>query len=114
MTTVLLKNAHIVDGTASERSDRVNVLIENSIVRDMGKAVSSASANEPAMKTVLITLGHACDILAGPRELVQTRDLWSIRQLLPALVRPSRRVSRMVDFREVSVAYAARKGLGRR
>jgi len=45
MKSLLLKNAHIVDGTAAERSDRVIVVSENGVVRDVGKTVTSAGAD---------------------------------------------------------------------
>ncbi len=95
MTTVLLKNAHIVDGTASERSDRVNVLIENSIVRDMGKAVSSASANviDVAGQTLMPGLidchVHVTAVVASlganaklPDSLVMARSIAVMRDML--------------------------------
>src|SRR5882672_6833488 len=95
MTALLLKNAHIVDGTALERSDRVNVLIENSIVRDMGKAVSSASANviDVAGRTLMPGLidchVHVTAVVASlganaklPDSLVMARSIAVMRDML--------------------------------
>ncbi|WP_163317140.1 amidohydrolase family protein, partial [Enterobacter hormaechei] len=44
MASILLTNARIVDGTAPERGDPVQVLIENDRIREVGKSIASAKA----------------------------------------------------------------------
>src|SRR6266436_3406322 len=91
------RTCHATDaaGAAAERSDRVNVLIENSIVRDMGKAVSSASANviDVAGQTLMPGLidchVHVTAVVASlganaklPDSLVMARSIAVMRDML--------------------------------
>jgi imidazolonepropionase-like amidohydrolase len=95
MTSLLLKNAHIVDGTAPERSDRVNVLIENGVVRDVGKTVSATSDNviDVAGRTLMPGLidchVHVIAVVASlganaklPDSLVAARSIAVMRDML--------------------------------
>ena len=95
MTSLLLKNAHIVDGTAPERSDRVNVLIENGVVRDVGKTVSATSDNviDVAGRTLMPGLidchVHVIAVVASlganaklPDSLVAARSIVVMRDML--------------------------------
>jgi imidazolonepropionase-like amidohydrolase len=95
MTGLLFKNAHIVDGTAPERSDRVNVLIENGVVRDVGKTVSAARAEiiDVAGRTLMPGLidchVHVIAVVASlganaklPDSLVTARSIAVMRDML--------------------------------
>ena len=44
MNYILLKNSHIVDGTSAEKSDLVDVIIENDRIKEVGPGLKSASA----------------------------------------------------------------------
>jgi imidazolonepropionase-like amidohydrolase len=95
MTTVLLKNAHIVDGTSSERSDQTNIFIENGIVRDVGNDISSASDNvidiagQTLMPGLIDCHVHATAVVASlaanaklPDSLVAARSIVVMRNML--------------------------------
>jgi imidazolonepropionase-like amidohydrolase len=95
MTTVLLKNAHIVDGTSSERSDQTSIFIENGIVRDVGNGVSSASDNvidiagQTLMPGLIDCHVHVTAVVASlganarlPDSLVAARSIVVMRNML--------------------------------
>ncbi len=44
MTSLLIRNARIVDGTAPEPTAPTNVLVENGVIKDLGKKVAAKSA----------------------------------------------------------------------
>lgn len=44
MSNILFKNAHLVDGSSPEQSEETNLLVENGLIKESGKTVSSASA----------------------------------------------------------------------
>lgn len=43
MTLALLKNARIVDGTASEPTDPVGIMIENGSIREVGPNATAST-----------------------------------------------------------------------
>ena len=95
MTTVLLKNAHIVDGASSERSDQTSIFIENGIVRDVGNDISSASDNvidiagQTLMPGLIDCHVHVTAVVASlaanaklPDSLVAARSIVVMRNML--------------------------------
>lgn len=95
MASTLFTNAHIVDGTAPERGEPVNVLVEGNAIREVGKAVSSQKAKIVDLKgrTLMPGLIDAhVHVIAGvadlgrnaalPDSLVTARSLVIMRQML--------------------------------
>lgn len=95
MASTLFTNARIVDGTAPERGEPVNVLVEGNAIREVGKAVSSQKAKIVDLKgrTLMPGLIDAhVHVIAGvadlgrnaalPDSLVAARSLVIMRQML--------------------------------
>lgn len=95
MASTLFTNARIVDGTAPERGEPVNVLVEGNTIREVGKAVSSQKARTVDLKgrTLMPGLIDAhVHVVAGvadlgrnaalPDSLVTARSFVIMREML--------------------------------
>jgi imidazolonepropionase-like amidohydrolase len=95
VASILFTNARIVDGSAPEPAEPVNVLVEGGTIRDVGKAIASAKAKTIDLKgrTLMPGLIDAhVHVVAGvadlganarlPDSLVMTRSLVIMREML--------------------------------
>jgi imidazolonepropionase-like amidohydrolase len=95
VAATLFTNARIVDGSAPEPAEPVNVLVEGGTIRDVGKAIASAKAKTIDLKgrTLMPGLIDAhVHVVAGvadlganarlPDSLVMTRSLVIMREML--------------------------------
>lgn len=95
MQLILLKNSHIVDGTSSEKTDLVDVIIENDRIKEVGTNLKSSSAeiidlNRQTLMPGLVDCHvHVTAVLANlganaclPDSLVTAHSLGIMRNML--------------------------------
>jgi imidazolonepropionase-like amidohydrolase len=95
MASILLTNARIVDGTAPERGDPVQVLIENDTIREVARAIAPGKARVVDLKGLTLMPGlidahvHVVACLADlgrnamlPDALVTVRAFKLMREML--------------------------------
>ncbi|SMC48879.1 amidohydrolase family protein [Rhizobium sp. RU36D] len=83
MTSILFENARIVDGTADEPTEPMQVLVEGEMIREVGKAVSSTTAQRIDLKGLTLMPGL---IDAHVHVVASTADLGLNGQLPDALI----------------------------
>ncbi len=83
MTSILFENARIVDGTADEPTEPMQVLVEGEMIREVGKAVSSSTSQRIDLKGLTLMPGL---IDAHVHVVASTADLGLNGQLPDALI----------------------------